>query len=268
MTLVRDRWAALRRYTPARVALGRTGVSLPTQRHLQLQESLALARDAVREPFRGERLAAELRALGFEAVECSSAATDRPTYLRRPDLGRRLAPESRLALQSREHSPLDLALVVADGLSAAASRLHATALVAALRDLLSPATWKLGPVVLVHQGRVAVGDEIAEILSAPAVVVLIGERPGLSAMDSLGAYVTWAPRVGCRDAERNCISNIRAEGLSIADAARALASVVTSARDNRMSGVALSQLLASGTGAAASGKLPGAGENPKRVLKA
>jgi ethanolamine ammonia-lyase small subunit len=248
MTLARDGWAALRRYTPARVGLGRTGVSLPTLQHLQLQEALALARDAVHEVFEAETLAAELRALGIEAVQCKSAAPDRATYLRRPDLGRRLAPESRLALQSRGHTPLDLALVVADGLSAAASRLHSTALVGALLDLLSPTTWKVGPVVLVQEGRVAVGDEIGEILGARVVVVLIGERPGLSATDSLGAYVTWAPRVGCRDAERNCISNIRAEGLTITDAARALASILTSARDNQLSGVALSQLLASGTG--------------------
>jgi ethanolamine ammonia-lyase small subunit len=261
MTLARDGWAALRRFTPARVGLGRTGVSLPTLCHLQLQEALALAREAVHAPFEADVLASELRALGIEAVQCRSAAPDLATYLRRPDLGRRLAPESRVALQSRGHSPLDVALVVADGLSAAASRLHATALVGALLDLLSPTKWKVGPVALVHQGRVAVGDEIAEILGAHVVVVLIGERPGLSATDSLGAYVTWAPRVGSRDAERNCISNIRADGLSIADAARALASILASARDHQLSGVALSQLLASGSSSGPA--LPRTGEPPK-----
>ena len=196
MTLARDGWAALRRFTPARVGLGRSGVSLPTVRHLELQEALALARDAVHEPFAVDALVAELRALGIKTVQCKSAAPDRATYLRRPDLGRRLTPEGRATLLSSHHAPVDLALVVADGLSAAASRLHATALVGALFDLLLSTKWKLGPVVLVEQGRVAVGDEIAEILSAQMVVVLIGERPGLSAADSLGAYVTWAPR--CR----------------------------------------------------------------------
>jgi ethanolamine ammonia-lyase small subunit len=258
MMLAKDGWAALRRYTPARVGLGRTGISLPTLRHLELQEALALARDAVQESFEPEALASEVRALGIETVECKTAAPDRPTYLRRPDLGRRLAAESRAALQLRR-SPVDVALVVADGLSAAASRLHATALVGALLDLLPRANWKVAPVVLVRQGRVAVGDEIGEILGAQTVVVLIGERPGLSAADSLGAYITWAPHIGCRDAQRNCVSNIRAEGLTIPEAARAVAAVMASARDNQLSGVALSQRLTSGRQA---GALPG----PKRPL--
>jgi ethanolamine ammonia-lyase small subunit len=246
MTLARDGWAALQRFTPARVGLGRSGVSLPTVRHLELQEALALARDAVHEPLAVDALVAELRALGVKTVQCKSAAPDRATYLRRPDLGRRLTPEGRATLLSSHHAPVDLALVVADGLSAAASRLHATALVGALFDLLLSTKWKLGPVVLVEQGRVAVGDEIAEILSAQMVVVLIGERPGLTAADSLGAYVTWAPRVGRRDAQRNCISNIRADGLTVPNAARALAALLASVHANQLSGVALSRLLASG----------------------
>jgi len=258
MMLAKDGWAALRRYTPARVGLGRTGISLPTVRHLELQEALALARDAVHEAFEPERLALQLRALGIETVQCKTAAPDRATYLRRPDLGRRLAPESRAALQLRRN-PVDIALVVADGLSAAASRLHATPLVGAVLDLLPRERWKVGPVVLVQQGRVAVGDEIAEIMGAQTVVVLIGERPGLSAADSLGAYITWSPRIGCRDAQRNCVSNIRAEGLTIPEAARAVATVVAAARENQLSGVALSQRLASGREA---GALPG----PKRPL--
>jgi ethanolamine ammonia-lyase small subunit len=243
MKLVTDGWAALRGYTPARVGLGRTGVSLPTARHLELQEALALAREAVREEFNAEALAGELRVLGIESVECKSAAPDRGIYLRRPDLGRRLSSESRLRLQSLAHDPFDLALVVADGLSAAASRLHASALLSALRELLSSTSWQFSPAVLVHQGRVAVGDEVAEILGARAVVVFIGERPGLSSTDSLGAYVTWAPRVGRRDSERNCISNIRTAGMSTANAARTLASMLGAAREHQLSGVALSRML-------------------------
>lgn len=243
MTLVKDGWASLRRYTPARVGLGRTGVSLPTERHLELQQALALARDAVHTAFDAGAIASELEAVGLSAVECRSAAPDRATYLRRPDLGRRLAESSREEMRGRRVGSVDLAVVVADGLSAAASRLHAPALLAALRELLPQSDWKLSPVVLVHQGRVAVGDEIAELLGARAVLVLIGERPGLSSMDSLGAYVTWAPRVGRLDAERNCISNIRTEGLSVPEAARRLATMLASARSHQMSGVSLTRAL-------------------------
>jgi ethanolamine ammonia-lyase small subunit len=263
LTLVKDTWAALRRYTPARVGLGRTGVSLPTVRHLEIQEALALARDAVREEFAPEAIAGELRALGLDSLECRSAATDRSTYLRRPDLGRRLLEESRSVLKAaRDESP-DVALVVADGLSAAASRRYAPAFAAALRDLLPIAHWKFGPVALVHQGRVAVGDEIGELLGAQAVLVLIGERPGLSASDSLGAYITWAPRVGRHDAERNCISNIRTGGLSVADGARSVAALLASARKHQFTGVALSQLLAAGSEA-----LPHAGEQASALADA
>lgn len=246
MKLAKDAWAALRTYTPARVGLGRTGVSLPTARHLELQEALALAREAVREEFNAEALATELQRSGIETVECNSAAPDRNIYLRRPDLGRRLASESRLRLQSFAHEAFDLALVVADGLSAAASRLHAAPLLGALRECLPSTLWHFTPAVLVHQGRVAVGDEVAEILGARAVLVLIGERPGLSSTDSLGAYVTWAPRVGRHDSERNCVSNIRAAGMTTADAARTLAAMLTAAREHQLSGVALSRLLIAG----------------------
>ena len=242
MNLVKDGWAALRRYTPARVGLGRTGISLPTARHLELEEALAAARDAVHAALDTRGLAAELRAVGMETVEVRSAAPDRATYLRRPDLGRQLDAASRAALQQRGGGPFDLTLVVADGLSATAVQRQAAALIGAVRDLL-PAGWTLGPVVLVHQGRVAIGDEVGEVLGARAVAVLIGERPGLSAADSLGVYVTWAPHVGCSDAERNCISNIRSEGLSIADGGRSLAALLGAARLHGRTGVALSQAL-------------------------
>ncbi|MGO9828714.1 MAG: ethanolamine ammonia-lyase subunit EutC [Myxococcaceae bacterium] len=243
MTLLRDSWTALRRYTPARVGLGRTGSSLPTARHLELQEALALARDAVHAEFEPEAITAELRVLGLESVTCESAAPNRKTYLCRPDLGRRLSPASHETLAALPGRPFDLTLVVADGLSAAASRSHSAALLGALKDLLPATRWRLSPVVLVRQGRVAIGDEVASVLAARAVAILIGERPGLSAADSLGAYVTWAPRVGCRDAERNCISNIRAGGLSVAEAARRLAALLEAARAHQRTGVALSQAL-------------------------
>ena len=247
MTLVRDSWAAVRRLTPARVGLGRTGVSLPTARHLEFQQALALARDAVAAVWDTAVLSGELRAVGFDVVTCQSAAADRRTYLRRPDLGRRLSPESRTVLESQQSSKLDLVVVVADGLSAAASQRQAAPLVGALRELLPQKQWRLGPVVLVQQGRVAVGDEVGEILNAGAVAVLIGERPGLSAVDSLGAYVTWAAHPGSRDAERNCVSNIHPGGLSPADGARSLAALLNSARALQRTGIALSQALAAAT---------------------
>jgi ethanolamine ammonia-lyase small subunit len=248
MTLVRDGWAALRRYTPARVGLGRTGVSLPTARHLDLQEALATARDAVQTPLDGRALGAELQVLGLETVELHSAAPDRATYLRRPDLGRRLDAASRAAiLEPGGGAPVDLALVVVDGLSAAAVQSHAAALIGAVRELI-PGGWTLPPQIpLVHQGRVAVGDEVGELLGARMAAVLIGERPGLSAADSLGIYVTWAPHVGCRDADRNCISNVRAEGLTVAEAARTLAALLGAARLHGRTGVALGQALAAGS---------------------
>ena len=244
--LVKENWAALQQYTPARVGLGRTGVSLPTVRHLEIQESLALARDAVHANFEPDAIAAELRALGLEAILCESAAPDRSTYLRRPDLGRQLSPTSRAALQALDGGPVDLAVVVADGLSAAAAQRHSAALLGALKDLLPEASWRFGPVVLLRQGRVAVGDEVGALLGAQAVTVLIGERPGLSAADSLGVYVTWAPAIGRRDAERNCISNIRSDGLSVADAARSLATLLDAARTFGRTGDSLSQALSAG----------------------
>lgn len=255
MTLVRDGWVALRRYTPARVGLGRSGVSLPTARHLELQEALARARDAVHAELDVGTLSVELRRVGLEPIELRSAAPDRPTYLRRPDLGRRLAPASREMLEARRGAELDLALVLADGLSATAVGRHAVGLLSALQKLHPVRAWKLGPVALVQQGRVAVGDEVAEVLGARVVAVLIGERPGLSASDSLGVYVTWEPSVGSRDAERNCISNIRAEGLSVVDGARSLAALLQAVRSHQRSGVGLSQALAAGT-QQAGGRLP------------
>jgi len=241
MTLARATWAALSRLTPARVGLGRTGVSLPTDRHLELEEALARARDAVHAELDAPALAAELRALGLASWELHSAAGDRPTYLRRPDLGRRLDAASRRTLEALSPAPVDLALVVADGLSAAAVQGQAGALLGAVRDLLATERWALSPVALVRQGRVAVGDEVGELLHARAVAVLLGERPGLSAADSLGVYLTWTPRVGRVDAERNCISNVRPDGLSIAAAARALVTLLGQAREAGCTGVALGQ---------------------------
>jgi ethanolamine ammonia-lyase small subunit len=215
----------LRAFTPARVGIGRVGNSLPTGELLRFQLDHARAQDAVYEPL-------DPGSLGLNHVLVRSAAPDRSTYLRRPDLGRRLAAGTVL-----ERGDYDAAVVVADGLSAPAVHRHARLLVGALVERL--AGWRLAPLTIVLQGRVAVGDEIGERLGARMTVVLIGERPGLTSPDSLGAYLTWDPRPGRTDAERNCVSNIRTEGLSYQAAAVTLEFLMTAARERRLSGVAL-----------------------------
>ena len=214
-----DPWTALRRHTPARIALGRAGSSLPTREVLAFSLAHAQARDAVHAPFEAERVAVAIQALGLATVTVDSAAPDRAAYLRRPDLGRALSQAGRAALESRTRGPCDLAIVVADGLSSSAVHAHAAPLVEALLPAVRAAGWRLGPVVVARQARVALGDEVGALLGARLLILLVGERPGLSSPDSLGAYITFAPRVGRTDAERNCVSNIRGEGLSYAAAA-------------------------------------------------
>ncbi len=240
-------WSTLKRFTDARIALGRAGHSLPTAAHLDFQLAHAQARDAVHLPFDAAGLAAELERAGLPTLRLYSAATDRNTYLQRPDLGRRLSAPSLQALahhiaQARVAVPYDLAVVLADGLSALAVHQNAVPLIAALRERLesdTQAPWRLAPVALVEQGRVAVGDEVGQALGARAVVVLIGERPGLSSPDSMGIYLSWSPQVGLSDAQRNCISNVRPAGLSVEAAADKLHYLLRRARALGLSGVAL-----------------------------
>lgn len=238
-----DLSARLRALTPARVGLGRTGVSVATRDLLDFQRCHALARDAVHARLDAASLARTLGSIaGGSVYRLHSAAADRATYLQRPDLGRRLDDAGRELLRRRVQtrpSPVtaDLALIVADGLSALAVERHAAPLVEELLPLLD--AWKLAPLCVVEQGRVAIGDEIGEALSARVALILIGERPGLSSPDSLGAYLTWQPRPGRTDAERNCISNIRAEGLSYAQAAAQIAMILNEARRQQITGVAL-----------------------------
>lgn len=229
----------LREYTSARVELGRSGVSLPTRALLDFQLAHARARDAVRLPLAVSSLATELKQKGIASISLASAARDRDEYLKRPDLGRRLSDKSRERLAAlRAEEQYDAAFVIADGLSALAVHRHAVPLLdLLLRDL----DWRVAPVVIVEQGRVAIGDEIGELLKAQLTVVLIGERPGLSSPDSLGAYLTWRPRPGRTDAERNCISNIRAEGLSYAAAAHKLLFLMNESRRLKLSGVQLKE---------------------------
>jgi ethanolamine ammonia-lyase small subunit len=234
-----DPWTPLRRHTAARIALGRAGVSLPTAEWLRFGVAHALARDAVHLPFDSPTLTAELQAHGFETVTVESAAPDRTTYLRRPDLGRRLSARSAALLPAWADTETDLALVVGDGLSARAVHTQTLPLLLELRPRLEAEGLRCGPVVLAHQCRVALGDDAGALLQARAVLVLIGERPGLSSPDSLGAYLTWAPQPGCSDAQRNCVSNIRGEGLPHAEAARKIAWLLGAARRLGATGVGL-----------------------------
>lgn len=238
-----DAWHALRRLTDARIALGRAGVSIPSARQLEFQLAHARARDAVHRELDVATLAAQLEQAGMATVCVHSACPDRATYLQRPDLGRLLG-DGRDLLRP---GPYDLALVVADGLSALAIEQNALPFLTQLHIGLAQDGWRCAPVVLASQARVAIGDEIGAAWGAQVVVVLIGERPGLSSPDSMGLYLTWAPRRGRSDAQRNCISNVRPAGLSYPDAVGKLRWLLSQARTRQLSGVALKEEAPAGT---------------------
>lgn len=214
-----DTWSHLRQFTRARISLGRVGGSLPTGEVLNFGCAHALARDAVHTRFDSEKLAQSLQQAGFEAISVHSRAADRATYLLRPDLGRKLSETGVAQLNGFPEKGFDLLLVVGDGLSSLAIHNHAQPLLEAIRAI-APREWRIGPIVLATQARVAISDEIGAALKARVVAMLVGERPGLSSPDSMGVYLTYDPRPGRQDGERNCISNVRPEGLSYADAAR------------------------------------------------
>jgi len=237
-------WGGLKAFTNARIALGRAGNGLPTAPLLAFNLSHAQARDAVHHPLDAEALRRTLEAEGFATLGVESAAPDRQHYLRRPDLGRRLSEASRAALAeaaglatAARDEPPEVVFVIGDGLSAIAAAKQAAPLLLAVRARL--ADWRIGPVVVARQARVALGDEIGELLGAKLVAMLIGERPGLSSPDSLGVYLTYAPKVGCHDAQRNCISNVRPEGLPYEAAAHKLHYLLTHARRLGLTGVGL-----------------------------
>ncbi len=245
---VRDPWEDLKRYTDARIAMGRCGVSLPTRHHLDFQLAHARARDAVHHSLDGDEVQLAFESLGMTVIRLRSAAESRATYLQRPDLGRKLLAEDARTLSAMvenlqpapaEGHRFDLVLVVADGLCAQAVEASATELIRELLPMANEAGWRLAPLALVEQGRVAIGDEIGGTLGAEVVAVLIGERPGLSSPDSLGIYLTYAPCPGLTDERRNCISNVRPAGLLPALAAEKLFYLVAEARRRKLSGVEL-----------------------------
>ncbi len=238
--VIADPWDGWRGATPARIALGRAGVAIPTAEALRFGWAHAMARDAIHAPLDAGALAASLEQAGWEVLRARSRADDRAAYLHRPDLGRQLHPDDaeRLRGARRGGEAPALCIVVGDGLSSLAVQRHALPLLDALRGQLRDDP-PIGPVVVATQARVALADDIGEALGARLVAMLIGERPGLSAPDSLGIYLTHAPRRGRHDAERNCISNVRPEGLPCDQAARQLAWLARQALRRGLTGVGL-----------------------------
>jgi ethanolamine ammonia-lyase small subunit len=233
-------WHAWRAATPARLALGRAGNGMPTDETLRFGWAHAMARDAIHATLDAQALEHALHAQGWAVMRARSRAGDRTTYLRRPDLGRQLDADDAARLRERAGpgDASEVCLVVGDGLSSLAIERHAAPMLAALRRRLPPDT-RFAPVVIATQARVALADEIGELFGARLLVMLIGERPGLSSPDSLGLYLTHAPRRGRHDAERNCISNVRAEGLSYDAAAFKLAWLMREALRRGLTGVGL-----------------------------
>lgn len=229
----------LRHLTSARVALGRSGASLPTEALLAFTLDHARARDAVHTPFDASAIMDGLATLELQPIGVRSEAVDRKTYLRRPDLGRKLDAQSRNSLAVLSRGSCDLAIMIGDGLSSAAVHLHAVEVVQRLAARFVGLGMTLGPVVVASGARVALGDEVGQLLNARMTVVLIGERPGLSAPDSLGCYLTYGPRPGLTDAERNCVSNIHGAGLSYDEAAFKIGWLVREGLARQISGVSL-----------------------------
>lgn len=244
-----DPWHKLRQFTQARIGLGRVGTSIPTDELLRFQLSHAQAIDAVHVPLDDDQLIADLSNKAslkpyLPAFFLHSQASDRLTYLQRPDLGRKLQAESVEELKAHSDKtpkPYDLAIVIADGLSSYAINHHAAPFLDELFTLLEEDThqWNIAPLCVVHQGRVAVGDDVGESINAKEVLVLVGERPGLSSPDSLGLYLTWHPHRGTEDSLRNCISNVRPEGLNYKSAAHKCFYLIAESRQLKLTGVGL-----------------------------
>ncbi|MEO1890034.1 MAG: ethanolamine ammonia-lyase subunit EutC [Cycloclasticus sp.] len=235
--LVKDSWSNLKQFTSARIALGRAGGSLKTNDWLDFKLAHARARDAVHGEFDAAALAKELSSIGLPTLLVSSRIKDRAEFLKRPDLGRRLDVVSKRLLSERSDATSDLVIVVSDGLSASAVHAHVVNLLSTLMPKLLEASWSVLPLVISRYGRVAIQDEIGVLLGAKTALILIGERPGLSATDSLGAYLVHGPKMGNTDANRNCVSNIRPAGLNYQKAADTLFYLLSEIKRRQISGV-------------------------------
>lgn len=239
---VQDPWGDLKQFTRARIALGRVGSSLPTKEILNFGMSHAMARDAVHLALDVDPLEKQIKSLGCDVLKLHSRAPDRASYLLRPDWGRRLNDESAEIIKALPQQKIDVSIVIGDGLSSLAVQKHAAPMLQSMLQAIQqamPSEWKLGPVAIASQARVALADEVGELMNARMVILLIGERPGLSSPDSLGLYLTYQPKVGCSDADRNCISNVRPEGLNYEAAAKKLMWLAQEAMRLKVSGVAL-----------------------------
>lgn len=228
----------LKTLTPARIGLGRAGSSLATREVLAFDLDHARARDAVHLPFDRQAVEEALQKRNLATLQVHSAATDRTTYLQRPDLGRRLDESSQKRLTGVD-APCDLVVIIADGLSTRAIHDNAVAFLDEFLPLAQKRGWRHAPIMIASQARVALADDIGGLLAARLSIILIGERPGLSAADSMGIYITFSPCKGRTDAERNCLSNIRPSGMALAKAARQLERLIVSALDQGLTGVAL-----------------------------
>ena len=234
-----DEWGSLKAYTYARIALGKTGVSIPLKESLAFKLAHAHAKDAVYSVLNVPDLQAELTSIGLPILHLHSRAENRDMYLQRPDLGRLLNESSSNQLRQLNSSPVDICLIVADGLSATAIHKNAASVVRLFVEKARQAGYSLAPILLVEQGRVAITDAIGELVRPRLAVILIGERPGLSSFDSMGAYITYAPQPGMTDERRNCISNIREQGLLPMMAVDKLMYIINSAFRLQLTGVAL-----------------------------
>lgn len=240
--LQQDAWGKLKELTDARIALGRVGCSVPTAPLLAFQLAHAQAKDAVLQGLDVEKLTEQLQHQAVDILHIESCATDKALYLKRPDLGRNLSDSAREQLQNYQTTHTqnkDVLIVIGDGLSARAIEENAVALIESLLQVFQEQGWSVAPLVIAQGSRVALGDEVAEILQADMLVMLIGERPGLSSPDSLGIYYTWQAKQGCHDAMRNCISNVRPAGLSVQVATQRLLALMQNSKQRRLSGVNL-----------------------------
>ncbi len=236
-----DEWASLKQFTSARIALGKTGISIPVKESLRLKLAHAQAKDAVYTRMDKQALTDVLTNAQLPAVAVHSKADNRDVYLQRPDLGRKLNEKSVDLLKLNPESLPDIVIIIADGLSAAAINKQAAATAILLAKEVTAAGFSLAPVILAEQARVAIGDEIAELLNARLSIILIGERPGLTSFESMGAYITYQPRIGTTDERRNCISNIQEDGLSPIMAATTIVQLVKAAFAMQLTGVGLKE---------------------------
>lgn len=239
---VEDPWKKLAQFTQARIGQGRSGSSLPTSAQLKFNLDHAMARDAVNIPADMSKLSHEMRAVNIDSYCLHSRASDRTEYLQRPDLGRRLnqaSVDTLIELASKQDAPRDVALILVDGLSSVGVQQQGVAMCEMLTTYFENNDLISTPLFLVEQGRVAIGDEIGELINAKCVVLIVGERPGLSSPDSLGIYYTYQPKLGLNDAYRNCISNIRPQGLSIEQACHKTLWLIKESNKLKLSGVNL-----------------------------